>query len=128
MIGWHQLKSFILFQSPARHSFISTKYERPPFHMLDIHNSPVLTLSFWYYDIFEKRQIKVCSKGGDIYVRIANTQEKIQIQGVLKRRGDMCGSRASQRAGMQSLVPSRTSLLNRTSSVLRHKSHRLLST
>ena len=65
----------------------------------------------------EKRQIKVCSKGGDIYVRIANTQEKIQIQGVLKRRGDMCGSRASQRAGMQSLV-AHTSLLTLVNSLL----------
>ena len=42
-------------------------------------------------------------------------EKKRQIQGMLKRRGDMCGSRASQRAGMQSLV-ARTSLLNLTSS------------
>ena len=33
-----------------------------------------------------------------------STPNKWQIQGMLKRRGDMCGSRSSQRAGMQSLV------------------------
>ena len=68
---------------------------------------------------------KYAQKEGRYMCRSQIHKKKRQIQGVLKRRGDMCGSRASQRAGMQSLVASRTSLLNRTSSVLRHKSHRL---